>query len=456
MSERAIKNLLLKVKRDISKNSKLIRYLSDTKKVHIFSISVEATEFEVLTQLINSNPPYPIDDRVRKIVHEGAKKINKKAWEYVNSSGRNGIPKEDIFGNANNFEVIIREGSRSVVFRGAERKLKKLSYFSTIKEFYKPEVKKLITQLNKYYKTLGKDIPKISRNFDRQGEKGFLDLGHREGSEIANQQLREADRQLLSAFTSKTRKTKLNNKQLETLGYDLSLLKRDSIPKDVIFVTLESSAVNRDTREEKVILNEFRNKVDEALERLEGNLALFEGSDSRAKKEQKRVIKAFENNIVESKNLKKLTKNNTKEKKSSGKKQTVPISPKRNRRGAVRQAAVSTKGLERLNKQNSSESAVSLLALLSQKITQTVAENMNYPALRYRTGRFARSVKITDIALTARGYPSIGYTYMKRPYQTFENADKWGLQRDPRKLIDSSIREIAAQLLVGRFYTRRV
>ena len=28
--------------------------------------------------------------------------------------------------------------------------------------------------------------------------------------------------------------------------------------------------------------------------------------------------------------------------------------------------------------------------------------------------------------------------------------------RDPRKLIDESIREIAAQMAVGRFYTRRV
>jgi len=100
---------------------------------------------------------------------------------------------------------------------------------------------------------------------------------------------------------------------------------------------------------------------------------------------------------------------------------------------------------------------VSLLALLNQKITQTVAGNMNYPALRYRTGRFARSVKITDIALTARGYPSIGYTYMKRPYQTFEPGYKQGSKdRDPRKLIDISIREIAANLLIGRFYTRRV
>ena len=29
-------------------------------------------------------------------------------------------------------------------------------------------------------------------------------------------------------------------------------------------------------------------------------------------------------------------------------------------------------------------------------------------------------------------------------------------ERDPRKLIDGSIREIAARLAIGRFFTRRV
>ena len=79
------------------------------------------------------------------------------------------------------------------------------------------------------------------------------------------------------------------------------------------------------------------------------------------------------------------------------------------------------------------------------------------PRLNNVTGQFASSVKVTDIALTAKGHPSIGYTYMKEPYQTFEIGYKQGsVDRDPRRLIDRSIREIAAERAVGRLFTRRV
>ena len=85
---------------------------------------------------------------------------------------------------------------------------------------------------------------------------------------------------------------------------------------------------------------------------------------------------------------------------------------------------------------------------------------MGPPALENRTGRFASSVHITDVSQTAQGYPSIGYNYQRNPYQVFEMSHgdrRWATpDRAPRKLIDSSIREIAAQLAIGRFYTRRI
>ena len=84
---------------------------------------------------------------------------------------------------------------------------------------------------------------------------------------------------------------------------------------------------------------------------------------------------------------------------------------------------------------------------------------MGSPRLNYRTGRFAGSVRVTDIALTAKGHPSIGYTYQTNPYQVFEasSGSKFSsVERDPRRLIDLSIREIAAQQAIGRLFTRRV
>lgn len=99
----------------------------------------------------------------------------------------------------------------------------------------------------------------------------------------------------------------------------------------------------------------------------------------------------------------------------------------------------------------------SLFVLLQSRIQEQVAQNMQSPALVYRTGRFASSVHITDVTKTAKGFTSVGYTYDKYPYQTFEPGFAQGsVERDPRTLIDKSIRQIAIEMAMGRFYTRRV
>ena len=81
------------------------------------------------------------------------------------------------------------------------------------------------------------------------------------------------------------------------------------------------------------------------------------------------------------------------------------------------------------------------------------------PRLQLRTGRLAQSARVIDVQATSQGFPSIGYTYEKDPYQVFElgqGRPPWASQeRDPRRLIDASIREIAATMIQGRFFTRR-
>ena len=99
-----------------------------------------------------------------------------------------------------------------------------------------------------------------------------------------------------------------------------------------------------------------------------------------------------------------------------------------------------------------------LLAVLQKELPGTVRKNMGSPMLENRTGRFANSVRVTGVQSTATGLPSIGYTYQKDPYQVFESSSGTRFSdsdRDPRKIINQSIREIAAQFAIGRFYTRR-
>ena len=102
-----------------------------------------------------------------------------------------------------------------------------------------------------------------------------------------------------------------------------------------------------------------------------------------------------------------------------------------------------------------------LIASFNLRLTQKIKENMKPPSLVNRTGRFAESVTVKTVQTTPQGFPSFGYTYQMEPYQVFEKgrgAEPWAAQgsRDPRKLIDKTMREIAAEEAMGRFFTRRL
>lgn len=108
-------------------------------------------------------------------------------------------------------------------------------------------------------------------------------------------------------------------------------------------------------------------------------------------------------------------------------------------------------------------SPMSITNLLNQRLPQQVEENMGEPGLVNRTGRLARSVRIVNF-LRGRGrgnLPTIQYTYEADPYSVFEMGAKgdkrWSTpERDPRALIDRSVREVAAELMMTRFKTQRL
>ena len=108
---------------------------------------------------------------------------------------------------------------------------------------------------------------------------------------------------------------------------------------------------------------------------------------------------------------------------------------------------------------SSSYSIAAIMGNMNAKLPGKVAENMGSPALEKRTGRFAASTRVTEVAKTPQGYPSVGYSYQKDPYSVFETTSGSRFadaHRDPRVIIDKSIREIAAEMAIGRLYTRRV
>lgn len=89
-----------------------------------------------------------------------------------------------------------------------------------------------------------------------------------------------------------------------------------------------------------------------------------------------------------------------------------------------------------------------LIPILNQRLPEYVRANMGKQGrLVNRSGRFAESTSIIDIAGDV-----VSYSYMRNPYETFEHQGA----RDPRALIELSIREMAVGIMNQRFNLRRV
>lgn len=102
------------------------------------------------------------------------------------------------------------------------------------------------------------------------------------------------------------------------------------------------------------------------------------------------------------------------------------------------------------------QNPLALATLINRALPEVIASKMTSPALNYRTGRFSRSAEVKNISVGPRGGTAVEYTYMKDPYQTFEPGFAMGsTQRDPRKIIGESIREIAQGIVGNKFLTTR-
>jgi len=229
-------------------------------------------------------------------------------------------------------------------------------------------------------------------------------------------------------------------------------------PGETMSVFLGSSVVNdkeaKDSQSKKKVLVEV---LEEALKKLQNdptfNFMELKGSDNIMSARRKKLIKNTTKQFKKQKHVK-VTTENTKVKVSKTNNKTS-FGPKGIKVTGLKQAAKVRK--VKAKKGVSSTPLAEIMAKFNARITQEVMSNMDSPALVNRTGRFAQSVRILNVIKTPKGLPSVGYTYQRDPYQTFEMGGAQGdPDRDPRKLIDRSLREIATQMAIGRFYTRRV
>lgn len=97
-------------------------------------------------------------------------------------------------------------------------------------------------------------------------------------------------------------------------------------------------------------------------------------------------------------------------------------------------------------------SPMSVINMFNASLEEAIRDNMGEPRLVNRTGRFAESVKVLNIIPNRGTSGVIQYAYRRNPYEIFEGDGT----RDPRLLIDKTIREQAAEMALGKFTTQRL
>ena len=347
----------------------------------------------------------------------------------------------------------------------------KSAYSDTIEAFFESVQFYFTSQEETYTSTKTKRTRKKAIRTGKEGggqiagsAGAVIQAGHEHGGGILETQMRAAFNTTYDKYTQELQKEGIRSAQemyrvLQGLGLNLSVVRADDGESFVIMLENKTGNIKAG-QDAKKAKKEFIRTASDILR--DADLGNLEGSDSIVRRNRKLIIKSLAKDFKKNPRIKVKTEN-TKLKKSKGKASATIAKPKINKQKTVALAAkvALPKAGKRQGKRKPPPPKMALaniLGVLNIQLPKTVARNMGDPRLNNRTGRFAQSVRATDASLTAEGFPSIGYTYMKERYGGYESTSGTrfaDIDRDPRRLIDQSIREIVIGFGLGRVYTRR-
>ena len=482
MSRSSLRAYLTHLHDDLVRNSAPYRTeTADRRQIDFyFSASLFASELEKEFKFRNLEREFQFK-RIQKYIKKGSEAILsacKAQATKFETKGRD----ITVYSDATSIVVILSQQVSTVqkknVVPGEE---KNFNNFSKLKELYTAELQKFVVELNRKLKLYSKGNAKLNKTsyYDSKGVKtstlretdtevtfggDLLEGGHTENSGVIETRVRDAIGDAIDKTYKKGTPSVVSH-NLKAMGIDLGMVRDDK--NDTHSFYMQSKVNNRELGDESGIKKQkFLDDLKAALLRLndktpikglKGSLSIEEVkvqeveftliSPFKGKKNIKVVTKAKKPTYKRKEELIKGRTTKATRAKSKAPKAVIPLIGMAKNRGKAR----SVKGL--------ASSPLHLIGLINKELPQTVLKNMGAPGLVNRTGTFARSAEITDIVQTPQGFPSIGYTYDRQPYGVFEDGEgaaPWANgQRDPRKIIDRSIREIAAQFALGRFYTRR-
>ncbi len=445
MAQANLKKVLEQLEKDLYRNAEEYRSLVSDKKVHFIRLTRKELKEQVKAELINRRGGFDkLPKSIEKIVDEESDLMYEYLRDRLNPANFNANTRKVYFTsnyNANNsyFEVMLatKEGK-------GQRKV--FQHFRRIKQNAQRQlIKKLNAQIKKLNASRTNQVEDIKSS-------EFLNVGHFAETAVSMQRKRAVENALFN-FGQKGSSDVIPFIQSLKDELNLNIRKKPGSPIDVIGVTLESAFLNKKYGRE--VEAKLAPKINEALSRIIQKMEMENLSSSPTSVETRidKTLNEFAN-VGKSKRVRtniKKKKINTKPVKAEKKKKVKSTQGKQFKDNTKAPKVVFE------SKETRVGSAVSLLALLNTKLSSAVQSNMGAPRLENRTGRFAASVRAIDVQRTKQGFLSVGYTYQKDPYQVFESSSGSrfsSIERDPRALIDASIREVAAQLITTRLYTR--
>jgi len=462
MASANVRKFLDKLDQEMREASSTYRYATSNKLVHVVKFrrsEIETTLLDKLKKVKVQNPETVVKtpevqtalnnfyDSLKKEFKDWRKQgtlpRSKKQWEVVTKSNYKNFPETTILSKQTLKLVIAVDPKMS----------------GSVYEKIKREIRGIIDAFKQDLQKAG--IITAAQN-KKMGAMGHM--AHDDNQAVFQQQLKQAIEDASNLIGNNA--TAIKALQASPLGFIWTFTQNTET--GYAQMTFSEATKNLKGGQE---LGEMRKKFNRVLSSMitQTNSGyywpLFKGSPSIAEVKKVKAIQTIVKPFIKTKAGK--VKVNPKFRKIPKGKKTVTKKITAKNKAAKQAPLRSTKtgrfissGDSRRQFQGAKTSPLALIKTLNSQLPIKIAENMGSPKLNYRTGRFANSAKVADIQRTKTGMMSIGYTYQTNPYQVFEmgkGSDPWRTpERDPRRIIDESIRELMIQYTTERFTTRRV
>jgi hypothetical protein len=454
----------------ISRIEKKAKYRSEVvdKRIHKYSVQESKLVDEIWHQVVGTYNKAGADKELVNIPKSIFTKpvqdycINLRAAFEASGRGRSSVS-VTILGTNYSYIAIFKSSKNANVFKRigdirlpALKKLKQSTY-----EAIKNTLDK---------KTYGKKqqalFSRVHGIEDKSGniKGGLFNMGHVEGSSVIEHELYDTKKdfvKLISDPSLSIGKQQEITEILAEINFDTTLNPNIHVLRSgklVVSLYDQGTKSNNVQSEQEVRLrDEFKKAATEVFNNIDW--VGFESSPSVRKVVEGRLYKASKKAGAKVKDTRSIPLADAKNKSSANKKVTGKTAVSESSESISRSLYLqsSTGGIK--PKTAPKTNWASLVAIINRRLPEQVANNMGTPGLVYRTGRFANSTKVVNVETTNDGFPSIVFDYQRNPYDVFDRtkgASPWNTPaRDPRALVDRSVREIVQEMAIGRFYTRR-